>query len=192
MTNTDFAAAQQRIAARRQQRTTNGTGTTPRKEERLPTSSASVVIHGVRSGWDRIKGREGTRPAFRVGQVDAELLDDELLELLKSRSERHSSTTDRICETTGQRRFCWCCAGSSSNYLYGTTMLPTALLCKIYTIPTHDSRTDRRQDRNRGRRLCMDSSRSVVGMPGASGRTDSWTRKAATMSQRQWSVDFPG
>ncbi len=33
--------------------------------------------------WDVIKGREGTRPAFRVGQVDAELLDEELLELLR-------------------------------------------------------------------------------------------------------------
>jgi hypothetical protein len=30
-----------------------------------------------------IKGRDGTRPAFRVGQVDAELLDEELLGLLK-------------------------------------------------------------------------------------------------------------
>ncbi|WES02037.1 hypothetical protein PX690_21455 [Bacillus velezensis] len=33
--------------------------------------------------WDTISGREGTRPAFRVGQVDAELLDEELLDLLK-------------------------------------------------------------------------------------------------------------
>ncbi len=33
--------------------------------------------------WDVLKGREGTRPAFRVGQVDAELLDEELLELLR-------------------------------------------------------------------------------------------------------------
>jgi peroxin-2 len=33
--------------------------------------------------WSAISGREGTRPEFRVGQVDAELLDEELLELLK-------------------------------------------------------------------------------------------------------------
>ena len=33
--------------------------------------------------WDAINGREGTRPAYRVGQVDAELLDEELHELLK-------------------------------------------------------------------------------------------------------------
>lgn len=31
--------------------------------------------------WNQIKGREGTRPLFRVGQVDAELLDEELLGL---------------------------------------------------------------------------------------------------------------
>ena len=30
-----------------------------------------------------IKGREGTRPTFRVGQLDAEQLDEELLDLLK-------------------------------------------------------------------------------------------------------------
>ena len=35
------------------------------------------------SVWDSIRGREGTQPAFRVGQVDAEILDEDLLELLK-------------------------------------------------------------------------------------------------------------
>jgi peroxin-2 len=34
--------------------------------------------------WNSIKGRDGTRPAFRVGQVDAELLDEELLGLMKN------------------------------------------------------------------------------------------------------------
>ena len=33
--------------------------------------------------FDSVRSREGTRPAFRVGQVDAELLDEELLNLLK-------------------------------------------------------------------------------------------------------------
>jgi peroxin-2 len=33
--------------------------------------------------WNSVKGRDGTRPAFRVGQVDAELLDEELLGLMK-------------------------------------------------------------------------------------------------------------
>jgi peroxin-2 len=34
--------------------------------------------------WNSVKGRDGTRPAFRVGQVDAELLDEELLGLMKN------------------------------------------------------------------------------------------------------------
>ena len=38
----------------------------------------------VFSAWELVKGREGTNPAFRVGQVDAELLDEELLQLLKA------------------------------------------------------------------------------------------------------------
>ncbi|PHH71727.1 hypothetical protein CDD83_5110 [Cordyceps sp. RAO-2017] len=33
--------------------------------------------------WEAASSREGTRPAFRVAQVDAELLDDELVELLR-------------------------------------------------------------------------------------------------------------
>ncbi|KAL1862606.1 hypothetical protein VTK73DRAFT_6695, partial [Phialemonium thermophilum] len=33
--------------------------------------------------WDAVSSREGTRPAFRVGQVDAELLDEELVGLLQ-------------------------------------------------------------------------------------------------------------
>ncbi len=35
------------------------------------------------SVWESINGRKGTNPSFRVGQVDAELLDEELLGLLK-------------------------------------------------------------------------------------------------------------
>lgn len=50
--------------------------------DRLPTPLRRVGLAGLAT-WDGIKGREGTRPAFRVGQVDAELLDEELLELLK-------------------------------------------------------------------------------------------------------------
>jgi peroxin-2 len=88
MPSADFAAAQQRIAARRSQRartqheatlSTHRTAATlarlPFPFNRLSTTSLSI--------WDTIKGREGTRPEFRVGQVDAELLDDELLQLLK-------------------------------------------------------------------------------------------------------------
>jgi peroxin-2 len=59
----DFAAAQQRIAARRALRSKQ---------------------HEPSSPWRMLAGRSGTRPAFRVGQVDAELLDAELIDLLRS------------------------------------------------------------------------------------------------------------
>jgi len=77
MPSADFAAAQQRIAARRSQRSrAQNEASAARAAARLPTPLSSI--------WNAIKGREGTRPAFRVGQVDAELLDEELLDLLKS------------------------------------------------------------------------------------------------------------
>ncbi|OSS53138.1 hypothetical protein B5807_02519 [Epicoccum nigrum] len=85
----DFAAAQERIAARRAQRAANArthaessTASTSRALTRLPFPFNRLSTAGL-SAWDAVKGREGTRPEFRVGQVDAELLDDELLELLK-------------------------------------------------------------------------------------------------------------
>lgn len=89
----DFAAAQERIAARRAQRAASAnarthaesstlTSTPSRALTRLPFPFNRLSTAGL-SAWDAVKGREGTRPEFRVGQVDAELLDDELLELLK-------------------------------------------------------------------------------------------------------------
>jgi peroxin-2 len=87
MPSADFAAAQERIAARRAQRAQNARS---RHESSSHASSISRLPYPFNhiggaglSAWDAIKGREGTRPEFRVGQVDAELLDDELLELLK-------------------------------------------------------------------------------------------------------------
>ncbi len=97
----DFAAAQARIAARRQQRlleqqrghrsnartplvaSSNGSSG---PEPSLRPTRQSPLDNLANTGlmvWDSIRGREGTKPAFRVGQVDAELLDEELLELLK-------------------------------------------------------------------------------------------------------------
>ncbi len=87
-----FAQAQQRLAARRQAREVDVAArlatqqsasqlrariaaTQPPLLRRLGTSTLSL--------WDTISSREGTRPAFRVGQVDAELLDEELVELLR-------------------------------------------------------------------------------------------------------------
>ncbi|MCJ1378875.1 peroxisome assembly protein (Peroxin-2) [Xylographa soralifera] len=91
MTSPDFAAAQQRVLARRQLRVTEAQ--TRRESQRSQQAAASasrlpfplggLARKGIEN-WDVIKGREGTRPAFRVGQVDAELLDEELLELLKA------------------------------------------------------------------------------------------------------------
>ena len=90
MTSTDFAAAQQRIASRRQLRASEVQARLVLQREqnassalsRLPFPFTSLGRNSLEA-WDTIKGREGTRPAFRVGQVDAELLDEELLELLK-------------------------------------------------------------------------------------------------------------
>ena len=90
MTSVDFAAAQQRVDARRRaniaqdqerfhsQRHLNASSAIAR----LPFPLGTFGWRG-QDIWDAIKGREGTKPAFRVGQVDAELLDEELLELLK-------------------------------------------------------------------------------------------------------------
>jgi len=88
MPHADFAAAQQRIAARRAQRArtqhdaSTAAPAAARSVGRVPFPFNSFGSAGL-SVWDSIKGREGTRPEFRVGQVDAELLDEELLELLK-------------------------------------------------------------------------------------------------------------
>ncbi|KAL6165910.1 peroxisome assembly protein (Peroxin-2) [Exserohilum turcicum] len=87
VTVSDFAAAQQRIAARRAQRALehrnhHGPSRSARALSRLPFPLSSVSSAGF-TVWDAIKGRSGTRPEFRVGQVDAELLDEELLTLLK-------------------------------------------------------------------------------------------------------------
>lgn len=90
MTSADFVAAQQRILERRQLRAQE-------QKTQRDLDRSQRVSHGLSrlpfpftglgrstlDAWDTIKGREGTRPAFRVGQVDAELLDEELLELLR-------------------------------------------------------------------------------------------------------------
>jgi len=90
MTSIDFAAAQQRIQARRQLRESEAASRLEAQRSihassalsRLPFPLTTLGQRGLET-WDAIKGREGTRPAFRVGQVDAELLDEELLELLR-------------------------------------------------------------------------------------------------------------
>ncbi|KJZ77388.1 Peroxisomal biogenesis factor 2 [Hirsutella minnesotensis 3608] len=96
MTDSSFAQAQQRVLARRQAREAQAaarlsTGTTSRSPSdtassdrlRLQLHRLPFPFNKLGPAWDAVSSREGTRPAFRVAQVDAELLDDELVELLK-------------------------------------------------------------------------------------------------------------
>jgi peroxin-2 len=87
-----FAQAQQRLAARRRAREAEIAArvATQQSASRLRARIAATQSPLLRrigtstlSLWDTISSREGTRPAFRVGQVDAELLDEELVELLR-------------------------------------------------------------------------------------------------------------
>lgn len=89
MTSINFAAAQQRVEERRKLRAAEAQ-TRFQTQQNLQASNALRQLpfplnklgqRGLQT-WDAIKGREGTRPAYRVGQVDAELLDEELLGLL--------------------------------------------------------------------------------------------------------------
>ncbi|KAL8755600.1 MAG: hypothetical protein Q9184_004745 [Pyrenodesmia sp. 2 TL-2023] len=90
MTPIDFSAAEQRVIDRRKARATVLQSRTRHRisdyalgaSNRLPYPFSTWSRTGIEA-WDTIKGREGTHPAFRVGQVDAELLDEELLELLR-------------------------------------------------------------------------------------------------------------
>ncbi len=89
---TDFAAAQERILARRAARDAAATATarilTESRTERLLHLPPALRVLAQRSldAWDVVKSPHGSRPAFRVGQVDAELLDEELLHLLKNQA----------------------------------------------------------------------------------------------------------
>ncbi|KAF2481209.1 Pex12 amino terminal region-domain-containing protein [Neohortaea acidophila] len=89
---TDFAAAQERILARRAAREASFAAvrsevTTSRAERLLHLPPAlRVAAHQAFNFWDLIKSPYSTQPAFRVGQVDAELLDEELLNLLKNQA----------------------------------------------------------------------------------------------------------
>jgi peroxin-2 len=89
MPSADFAAAQARLQERRRQREAAEQSRRADQQAsraattgRLPFPFRNIGDASL-SVWDTIKGTEGTRPAFRVGQVDAELLDEELLELMK-------------------------------------------------------------------------------------------------------------
>jgi peroxin-2 len=88
----DFAAAQQRIIERRAAREQALTAADRQHHElraqqlsRLPPTLRSLTFE-LLSFYDGISSPYGTRPAYRVGQVDAELLDEALLGLLKKQA----------------------------------------------------------------------------------------------------------
>ena len=90
MSSVNFTLAQERVLERRRQRAVEARSRLPDDPNtRLPPAVAnlpyplSLVPGRGLSLWDTLRGREGTRPAFRVGQVDAELLDKELLGLFQ-------------------------------------------------------------------------------------------------------------
>ena len=90
MTSATFAAAQERVRARQAAKDAELRSELLERQTSLQASPIarlpypfSRAASPLSSLWLTLQGREGTRPAFRVGQVDAELLDEELLELLK-------------------------------------------------------------------------------------------------------------
>ncbi|SPO02195.1 probable peroxisome assembly protein [Cephalotrichum gorgonifer] len=89
MTSTSFADAVKRLAERRERRelaARRASAETPPSQARERLARLPPPLSQLPAAWDRISGCEGTRPAFRVGQVDAELLDEELLDLLKGQA----------------------------------------------------------------------------------------------------------
>ncbi|KAB5549994.1 Pex12 amino terminal region-domain-containing protein [Coniochaeta sp. 2T2.1] len=87
-----FAQAQARLAARRAARETEARAAALAQQSaselraRIAATQSPLLRRigdSTLSLWDTISSREGTRPAFRVGQVDAELLDEELVSLLQ-------------------------------------------------------------------------------------------------------------
>lgn len=93
MSGSSFAAAQQRILERqaarqreariRQTALAEAAQATPIARLPRPFNRAALPLSSL---WSTLVSSEGTRPAFRVGQVDAELLDEELLSLLKGQA----------------------------------------------------------------------------------------------------------
>jgi peroxin-2 len=92
MTSANFAAAQKRVLERRRLREAQTRSEIVNQLQlshpvqdafrKLPYPVNHLPTYGIYI-WDTINGREGTAPSFRVGQVDAELLDEELLDLFK-------------------------------------------------------------------------------------------------------------
>ena len=84
MSSVSFVAAQERVLARRAAQLPSQNPKNSPPQIHLSSSLFSRLIIPFSSAWATIRRREGTRPIFRVGQVDAELLDEELLLLLQN------------------------------------------------------------------------------------------------------------
>ena len=156
MTSANFAAAQQRVLERQHLRDAQAREYAEVRQSSLPRSALSRLPHPFCRAsdtcgafWDIVKGREGTNSAFRVGQVDAELLDEELLELLRGQAGEalkyygvslqyslldQSLTTDHLASFTSgtsiPRRSSLHCVQYFSNSPYGITTLLTVQHCR--------------------------------------------------------------
>lgn len=90
MNESTFVQAQQRVAARRQARETEAAARLAAHRESSRTNAQlqrlPYPFSRLAGAWETAVTTESTRPAFRVAQVDAELLDAELLELLKAQA----------------------------------------------------------------------------------------------------------
>lgn len=85
MSSSSFAAAQERIIAQQAARQQEARLVIPPSQvQPALTRFTQSVRPQLSSFLSTLLDSEGTRPAFRVGQVDAELLDEELLGLLKT------------------------------------------------------------------------------------------------------------
>lgn len=90
MTTSELLLAKQRIAARHADNDLNEISVFRSRASNISKwhtflpGSLYPLLETLSSGWKRISRREGSRPSFRVGQVDSELLDEELLDLLKT------------------------------------------------------------------------------------------------------------
>ncbi|KAL8797022.1 MAG: hypothetical protein Q9195_000793 [Heterodermia aff. obscurata] len=92
MSTLDFTSARERVAARLSARSTSLQTSLSAQHHahasnplitRLPTPLRTLALSTL-STWDLISTPFGTRPSFRVSQVDASLLDEELLTLLQA------------------------------------------------------------------------------------------------------------
>lgn len=85
MNSNSFSAVRERVLSQQATRESSRFIDNPNSEPNVysPLLRVTPYLHSI---WSIIQSREGTRPVFRVGQVDAEQLDEELLQLLKGQA----------------------------------------------------------------------------------------------------------